>query len=661
MIGLSDVQQVAPRVLARLQELVELPQHGVVAGQSVATLVYEELGLPIKGALNDVDVFVARTLPASQRGVVYTNSPGTGQKFKKRASSFTQWKQMSAHKKKVTTDVSSGNSAEDYKFLNIIGQRGTISVLRTYRRDLLNYTLVDGEGIGPSGFVNVQVAQGLVNGFDLNCVAVGIDLHTKRLVCTEDFIEFLNTQYLKPQSYHTPGYTLIRLAKKLFGDKMEGVICDFEQEKTILLAGSSLQQNRSVLAHRDNGHLYTFGPKYRDLLQPFAQHLPAMVEKAHDDITLWSFVNPHVARPQMDEFIQGFKQCAYTNTDFAWGVLYTKHLGKLWNLPPKQRQEVFSSLKNSEADHLEILNMVRPAPQITCKILKAHSGDQMQVMMPNSSLTVEEQDAVVDTYNGWDDEQRNVFHALSGEFHEIPLLEQTPVRFFERKLLEFGGGVFKSLQHQPHKFAEMYPKMLAFAATGDGRNAIRQSWVSPQFNPQYYTLPIPPKDFIKDLIDVALGPDLVIEPTDNTKMANHIMEWILANGYPLPSQIPSLHASRCLGRLAYLRVMETEHYSPHQLNVVNFLLENVEDQDLKTVYVYLYVKTGAHEVLEERLLRMDDQSWEDLKEHNYKKIDQLHGREKIEQLNKTTVLFEKVSLLRAVGAQKAPAKINRRM
>ena len=139
------------------------------------------------------------------------------------------------------------------------------------------------------------------------------------------------------------------------------------------------------------------------------------------------------------------------------------------------------------------------------------------------------------------------------------------------------------------------------------------------------------------------------------------MEWILANGYPLPSQIPSLHASRCLGRLAYLPVIQQEHYTPHQHNVVKFLLDHVEDQDLKTLYVYLYVKTGAHEVLEERLLRMDDQSWEEMKEHNYKKIDQLYGREKIEQLDKTTVLFEKVSLLRAVGAPKAPAKINRRI
>lgn len=656
MISLVDVQQVAPRVLARLKKLAPLPQHGVVAGQSVASLVYEELGLPISGPLNDIDVFVSKNLPASERGVVYSND---GQKTKLRASSFTQWKSMTASKRKITVDT---EEESDYKFLNIIGQRGTISVLRTYRRDLLNYTLVEGEGMGPGGFVNVQVGQGLVNGFDLNCVAVGIDLHTGRLVCTDDFVDFLNTYTLKPQSYHTPGYTLIRMAKKIFGDQMVGVVCDFEKEKEILLCGSELQQQRIWPYHRDGGHLYTFGPKYAEMLKPFAQHLPAMVESVHDGVQLWSFAS-EMEHPKFAQLSAGFKNVATNHVEFARGIIYTKHLSAVWNLEDTERTAFFAKLRDTDSDHFDVLRMVKPPTPITSKILHNGTTEEMQVCMPNSSLSVPEQDLVVDVYNSWNTETRNLFHHFRGELHEIPLYQDKPLEFYQRKFLELGLEFFQASNTAHAAVARsLYPQIMEFAAT-QGRETVRRAMEQRKFSiSQYYQLPVSPHEFMTQLIHIALGEDLKVTQTDSTRMVSNIVSWLYDRKAPLPQALPSLHASRALRKISYTPQMKDPDYTQYTTDVLTQLLSAAEDKDLKIVYITDLISSGGRDILEHRLMQMDNDILDEFKTAHYKKInDYFSGNELNEKLQTTTVFFEKISLTKAVSDTLPPVKISRKM
>ena len=660
MISLVDVQQVAPRVLARLKELAPLPNHGVVAGQSVATLIYEELGLPISGALNDIDVFVSRHLPARERGVVYTNE---GYKTKRRTTPFTQSKGLTSRQRKITVDVSDIDSS--YKYLNIIGQRGTISILRTYRKDLLNYTLIDGEGMGPSGFVNVQVGQGLVNGFDLNCVAVGIDLNTGRLVCTDDFIAFLNTHELKPQSYHTPGYTLIRMAKKLFGDSMSGVKCDFEKEKDILLCASELQQ-KSLLRHYDDGaHLHTFGPKYAEMMKPFAHHLPSMVESKHDNISLWAFVAPEGKNEKLEQMSAGWKRVASLHVEFARSILYTKHLGAIWNLNSTQRADIFNDLKDDDTDHYEILCALKDPVATTDKCFKHATKDEMHILMANSSLSVPEQDAMVDIFNSWTTEQVDIFQRLKGEFHEIALFEQEPVEFYQRKFLEFGLAFFQNFNSTHTFFAsDVFEPIMAFAQTPDGRELVRRSLEDRNFtgNYHYTPLPIPVYKMTEQLVNIALGPDLHIQPTDNTKMVSNMMSWLVNTQAPVPSTMPSLQAARALRKISHLPSMKNSVYTQYHTDVLQMLLSCATDEHLKDIYLFNFIQSDGQDHVEQRLVAMEDSYWEDFKKLNFQKIEEFFAQpERDIAVQTTTIFFERISLNRAVGEVSKPVRSTRKM
>lgn len=657
MIDLVDVQQIAPRVLARLKQLATLPEHGVVAGQSVASLIYEELNLPISGALNDIDVFVSHNLPAHKRGIVYSND-GTIKKVKHRTSSFTQWKSMTSHQKKVQTNTEDG---EDYKLLNIIGQRGSISVLRTYRKDLLNYTLVQGEGMGPGGFVNVQVAQGLVNGFDLNCVAVGIDLHTGRLVCTDDFIDFLNTYELKPQSYHTPGYTLIRMAKKVFGDCMTGITCDFEKEKTILLCGSEMQKGGVWKIRQAGEHLYTFGPKYAEILKPFAQHLPAMVESVHDDMKLWSFAAPENAKFQ--EMLNGFSNTNPAHIDFARSVLYNKHLGAVWDLEPAVRSDLFAQLHNYECDHYQILRMVQPPKPVTKKLLEGHTVQDMQIKMANSSLSVDEQDKIVDLYNDLSAGDKILFNQFNGELHEISLYHNNPKDFYKRKFLEFGPAFFQRFIFSQRELARsLYPDIMQFAKEY-GQDAVRKAMQQRNFfSMTFQNLPTSIRDFMTSMIGIALGDELRVEQHDNTKMVSNVLRWLIYNQMPIPQHMPPLHASRALRKICYVDRMQEETYSEYCTQVLTSLLEWSHDADLKNIYLLEIIKSGGRDLLEQRLMNMSDENFEHLKSLNYQKTTEyLGGADLNKALGAMTVFFERITLNKVVNTAYTPVKAGRKM
>lgn len=659
MIDLVDVQQVAPRVLARLKQLATLPQHGVVAGQSVASLVYEELGLPISGALNDIDVFVSHKLPAHNRGVVYAND-GSMKKIKSRKSSFTQWKSMVSSQKQVHVDSEDG---EDYKFLNIIGQRGSISVLRTYRCDLVNYTLVQGEGMGPGGFVNVQVGQGLVNGFDLNCVAVGIDLYTGRLVCTDNFIEFLNTYQLKPQSYHTPGYTLIRLAKKIFGDSMSGITCDFEKEKEILLCGSDIQKSKLWRHYQDGEHLYTFGPKYAEILKPFAQHLPEMVESVHDGFKLWSFeANPN--HEKFKEIQKGFSEAAANSMDFARGILYTKHLGATWDLDPMSRTKLFENLKSGESDHYEMLCAVKKSTAITDKTLHGKNVQEMHICMTNNSLTIAEQDEIVELSNSWSIEKRTLFDHFKGEMHEVSLYQNHPLDFYKRKFLEIGPEFFQKFSHSHQPLVGfIYPHIMEFAETV-GRDTVRRAIEQRNFFSMHFysPLPVPQKDFMNHLINIALGRNLVVEQTDSTKMVSNIVRWLVGQEQTLPPFLPSLHASRALRKISYANIMQENPYSDYAGGVLSQLLTCAQDHDLKNIYILELIKSGGRDLLEARLMAMDHDAFEELKTFNHKKIvEYLGGSDLNTARENMTVFFERITLNKAVANTTTSTKSARKM
>lgn len=270
---LADLQRVAPQVLARLRALAPLPVHGTVAGQSVASLFWEELGHPVRGPINDIDVFVNLNLPRTQRGLeaIDPQAPHDVARYQPtpRLQSTTQ------HFNDVNVE------AQDYNHLKSIALRSTTSILRTYRVGLVNYTLIHGPLLsrGAPGH-GIEVSQSLVSGFDLNLVGAGINLDTEEVVASPGFLEFLNTTKIQAATCYTPAHTMIRLAKKCYGGQITGATCDFAAERKMLelalyLQGGPRQDGQGASLNP----VLRYGVKYQQDHACFAEHLPTSTPK----------------------------------------------------------------------------------------------------------------------------------------------------------------------------------------------------------------------------------------------------------------------------------------------------------------------------------------------------------------------------------------------
>ena len=159
-ITLNQLQAVAPLVLEELRSMATLPPAGTVAGQAVASLFWKALGLQMKGPVNDIDVFVNLHMPLELRGGPPESSLGKGNHIERQQKTTTHW------------DVAADR--KDYGMVAKIALRCNTEILSTYRRGLVNYTLIQSPSI-PAGKITQSdhISKSLVDGFDLNLVSVG--------------------------------------------------------------------------------------------------------------------------------------------------------------------------------------------------------------------------------------------------------------------------------------------------------------------------------------------------------------------------------------------------------------------------------------------------------------------------------------------------------
>jgi len=263
MITQNDLQQIAPRVLQRLQELVVFPPKGTVAGQAVASVFFEELGLDVRGPINDVDFFVSHKLDPSHRGVVHRYRPEDAPYINRK-------------NKTSATGQTFTEETDDYSQIKFMCARSNVLIHRSYTDGLRNFTLVrHGETTGDEH--TVQASQDIVNGFDLNLVQVGINLDSGTVVVSDHFLEFLNTREIKATTCNTPTHTLIRLAKKFYSGEIVGAVCDFKAQADILCTYLQLAETDQSLLEHPYEIVLDVGQKYKQLAQTYAAHLPALI------------------------------------------------------------------------------------------------------------------------------------------------------------------------------------------------------------------------------------------------------------------------------------------------------------------------------------------------------------------------------------------------
>ena len=202
-LGIALNAGMGEQILTRLSGFCDLPTEGLLAGQAVASAVSELFGDGRAAKYNDVDLFRGyRHNPESQstrakREELRALHPCAFEKLDIELESlrYDEYSHMALH------------VVPQLKFQ----KRKTYRVIKTSRQGLLN--------IVECAFSRAESS--ILDSFDLNCVQVGVDLQTKKLLWTPAYARFLATHQMEIVHLHTPFHSLIRYLKKK--RELEGV------------------------------------------------------------------------------------------------------------------------------------------------------------------------------------------------------------------------------------------------------------------------------------------------------------------------------------------------------------------------------------------------------------------------------------------------------
>jgi hypothetical protein len=208
---------------------LKLPAYGILAGQAVASAYFELTKKNYEPVYNDIDVFIynrsyTKTKEYDNKSIIHTDDL--------KISLINDYPETMEHPR-LNFEI-----------------KNPYKIIDTTRAGLLNRIMVSKNISGKR----------LINGFDLNCVQIGIDLQTKNLFKTKEFDEYIKTGILKVVSYASPHHTAIRLmSKKHISNKIDNI------EKEMLKIGTFIDlDNKWVKADsdiNDFGYFPFFGIK----------------------------------------------------------------------------------------------------------------------------------------------------------------------------------------------------------------------------------------------------------------------------------------------------------------------------------------------------------------------------------------------------------------
>lgn len=173
-------------ILERLaHRFKNIPTEGIIAGQAVASACYEIVGIG-QGVMNDLDVFIEKDIGENS------------------------FKNIRVRGAKIDFSVSRCSFSDTLSFSAV--NKGSYSIHFSAHLD----TDQDINIIGCKMLSNKSslCAKAVIDGFDLNCVEVAIDLKRNEIVWSEAFQNFLYSKKIKVSRCITPMHTALRLLKK---------------------------------------------------------------------------------------------------------------------------------------------------------------------------------------------------------------------------------------------------------------------------------------------------------------------------------------------------------------------------------------------------------------------------------------------------------------
>lgn len=225
----------------------QLPETGIIAGQAVASAIYDVLGISKNGPYNDLDVYVE----------IYDLPDG-----------YSQVEESTGVKAISHGVVSAGQSTSFDGIFQPMEKNGYF----IYGAGVdANNSDINYISISMSCDRNQSEEKVILEGFDLNCCMSALDTANKQLVVNDAFLEFLESREIKIVNYFTPIHTIVRAVKKA----KELDFCTFDQETAISNVSTirkyiQLQEeNRSKHRGFDSFSGHVFSDVYKDR---FEQH-----------------------------------------------------------------------------------------------------------------------------------------------------------------------------------------------------------------------------------------------------------------------------------------------------------------------------------------------------------------------------------------------------
>lgn len=185
-----DINLLARRAIDIIKERYGLPLHGLLAGGSIANLIWEFVSNN-KAVINDVDIFLF---------------DGISDEIKKDESIFSFSKKYNEFYEGEYCDLQYNRNTKNFYYI-------TASVKDGIFNNIYYKSKTESKSI-------------IIESFDINATKISYDIDKDEVYWTPDFEEFLKTGKLKVVNLMTPNHTAIRIAKKSI--ELNAIVDEFE-------------------------------------------------------------------------------------------------------------------------------------------------------------------------------------------------------------------------------------------------------------------------------------------------------------------------------------------------------------------------------------------------------------------------------------------------
>ena len=294
-------QALISAIKSRVQSyLGVLPSSGFLAGQAIASAVYEICETGLQGTYNDSDVFVVKHSPPN----TYTG----------KISCMMDYTGIHLTNIRNEHRMDAGH-ADGHPYLALKDTRYSIHSVGDWIENINVNVIFINTSLNRKDVTPLECLQTIVDGFDINAVEIGLCLATDTLYFTTSFEHFLTQRQLKINESMTPVHSVIRLGKKMM--QIKGL---------------------------DNGHITCELERMREVLA-FCKTL--------------GWMKPYAA----DMVLFGFRYQTQTHEDFAKVVNAFPEFGRVFRsvkLPKIEKFKAFSDLytlhaRDDRVESLEIL------------------------------------------------------------------------------------------------------------------------------------------------------------------------------------------------------------------------------------------------------------------------------------------------------------------